>query len=546
MDRFRKQLIAGCCALVAFGLLATDAAAWGPRTRRAITMTAVQMLRRQMPNAFKMGEQSFEADLLRGAVAGPSVLRNGGEFDGVKQAANYIGTEIQLLRQAKQYGTGHHFCYRMGVLASLASETILPYGCDKDAACRTLLERMNLDIDEHVTEFQFDPEQEALDYITNPAEYLEKALALYSDARYLIRTDYEEGRGYRGYLGKGAESLFGRSIETSADVWYTVLRTKGDKRDVKPSDTALTWYFVDAVEYNLEVRRDMTRALAAYTHFANLNPGILAAFEQVGDAFYAFGEKERGVREWQLSLTVSGSERPRIMKKLADHYLNKGKGLMMSVGQPGASKTALDEAKRNFELAFQYDQNSNEAETLIKEAREAIALREERRDMTASFIASAEKVANQAKDAEERRAWEQAMALYGKARSVYEKVDDEFEDYKRIADQGASSCLQNVSNIREALVEDAHNLIAKGDEAVADSEFDKAKELYASVGSLLKQLPEDETTKLLREESEDRIKKADDQRERWEAAQKRKREREQKLKEQQQLGNNRPAAPSAS
>ncbi|MBN2310207.1 MAG: hypothetical protein JXR94_14630 [Candidatus Hydrogenedentes bacterium] len=478
--------------LLILGLGAVDAAAWGPRAQRAITVTALQMVRRTMPDAFRAEESNYEADLLRGALAGVSQLRECDHVGEFEEVINLIGTEIQLLREARRHEPSSYFSYRMGVLGALMSDAVLPFALDPSPEAKRLLKAMQTDIDKHLRQYSFIPIDKDLAYIRNPQEYLKKRRTYYEDARLLVKADYDQGVGYDGYLRKGGEALFEEAVQAVADAWFTVLRVEGDPSDVRPSAESVTWYLADEIDYLLTVKHNQLEAEKVYDTFADVNPDILPAYETVGDSFYAYGAKERGVAEWKIALAFSGPDRDRVLGKLSGHFLREGKALLAIVGAPDAPDTALDDALRNFEEAFVYDRRNKDAETLITETKVAIAEREERRALAAETIARAEQVKHEAESAELSRSnYGEAIAKYKLAINVFGMVDDEFDEHYTAAMDNIDECKTKINRIITSLLEQAQDKIDEGDRLIEDNAFDEAIQQYRSVPTILSLLADE-------------------------------------------------------
>ena len=142
---------------ICFVIFAQDAMAWGPRARQAIALAALQLTRRETPDAFIAGESSYEEYLMRGAVDGAEILGGNIPLNNDLQTIDAVGSEIQILREARARGAGSHFAYRMGVLSALVSDVILPFGFTYNEAEDVLRERIRANLDEHVRVFTYSP-----------------------------------------------------------------------------------------------------------------------------------------------------------------------------------------------------------------------------------------------------------------------------------------------------------------------------------------------------------------------------------------------------
>ena len=59
MRRLNTLLVAG----IGFALLASNAAAWGPKARKAISYAALQVIRQEFPDVFKAEISNYETDI---------------------------------------------------------------------------------------------------------------------------------------------------------------------------------------------------------------------------------------------------------------------------------------------------------------------------------------------------------------------------------------------------------------------------------------------------------------------------------------------------
>ena len=497
MSLLKNTLTLALLGSVACGLFVTDAVAWGPRAQRAIGITGVQMTRRTVTNAFRTEETDYEADVIDGMLAGPDALRNSVQTTGDAEIANLIGREIQLLRKMAEYNQGSFFAYRMGILGSLMSNTVLPYGLDRTAEGRRLVARMRADIDANLKAYAFEPKQKALFYIRDPKTYLAKRRPFFDNASLIIKADYDEGTGYDGCLSSSANAFFEEAVQAVADSWYTVLRAQAEAQAEAeagmgtPSDEAMTWYFADAIEYLLLTKDNLAEAEKVYTLFVGVNPGICEAYEHVGDSFYAAGARDRGVREWKTALTFAGVHRAKLLRKLAQHFVGEGKDHLAQIGQPEAPENALDEGLRSFETAFQYDPADVEIEDLITKTKVEIGLRDERRELATQTVASGEEVMREAEANEAQEQFGNAIQNYRKAIEVFEFVDDEFKGWYKKATDGREECGKRIDRIITAVLDLAHDSIDEGDRRLANNQFDAARDEYARVEEVLANLPED-------------------------------------------------------
>jgi len=472
---------------------ALPAAAWGPAAQRAITATAIQVVRRTHPDAFKSVEHNYEDDTLYGCTAGYEFLNGGRPFRDCAEALAAVDNEIKLLREVRDYGMGSYFAYRMGMLSALAADHVLPFALEGSMESPKLKEQIEADIDKRLGQFTFIPSADRLSYVHRASDYFEDRRPFYEQNKQMIKDDYRRGIGPKGLMKDGAQVFFRRSIETVADVWHTVLRINGDSRQNKPGKAAMAWYFVDEVRYLLHEKRNYYQATLTYKNFEKVNPGLPDTIETMGDLFYAFDTskaKARAVKEWKKAYEIAGAQRRRIGKKLAEYFIKVGESYLARAKEEDDLPNALNA----FTTALEFDQSNDLAAARINETNAAITARQERRQMNVNMIAAAEKVMTQAEASNVAGDYANAIATYKQARSLFEAVDTEFEDQAETADENMKMIDKNITDIINRVLEAATAAIDEGDKARNAKRYDDAIACYERVPQILSVITADETT----------------------------------------------------
>ena len=493
-----KLTIAAGISLV---FLTVQANAWGPSAQKAIVSTAFQVLDQLYQDPFKSEDVSYQSDVIRGAMADRSkVISEINKYDR-DAVINAIGAEMLLLRNMAKQGVDSYFSYRMGVLAGLVSDACLPFSFDQDPEGKRLLAQINADIDAHLGTYRLASRPKQLQYVTNFSSYIEENQTFLQDAKFMIVSDYEKGDGYDGYMREGGQKFFEGAVFAVAHVWYTVMRAHGTQRlaietQVPPSDAAVTQYLVKEIEYQIKEKKNLTEAGKAYDQLAALNLRDQSVYERVGDAFYAFDEpeaRERAVEEWDAALAMNGPNRKRIMGKLSDHYLEKGKELFDEAStNPDAPSATLNQALVAFTRALEYDRSSDDAASLISNTQVAISERNERQQMAIRIVASGEAVLREAETAFAAEQNETALALYDKAVLVLGQVSPEFKEQAQAAKDGVETANRMISRIIKRVLDQAQDQIDEGDRLVEDKKFDDGVSRYAGVETILKVVPDQE------------------------------------------------------
>ena len=491
MTHARRQ--ASIFVLILAMLSALPAAAWGPAAQRAITATAVQVIRRTYSDAFKSVEHNYEEDALFGSTAGYDFLNGGKPFRSYTEALAAVDNEIKLLRDVRNYGMGSYFAYRMGMVSALVADIVLPFGLEGDAENPQLKAQLESDINGLVAQFTFTPATKTLNHVRRAREYFDSRRSFYEQNKQMISDDYRRGIGAKGLMADGAQAFFSRSIETVADVWNSILYIPGDGGSTSPSRDMVAWYFVDEVRYLLHQKQNFYQSTVTYKNFEKINPGLAGTVEKMGDLFYAFNTTDaqsRGVEEWKKAHEIAGSERRRIGKKLAEYFIKVGEKYLANAKADDDLPNALEA----FTTALGFDQANDLAASRINETNSAITARQERRTMNVNMIAAAAKVMTQAEASNVAGDYANAIATYKQAQSLFEAVDDEFTDQAASAGESVKMIQKNITDIINKVLEAATAAIDEGDKERTSRRYAEAIKCYERVPQILSVITEDETT----------------------------------------------------
>jgi len=491
MTHARRQ--ASVFVLILAVLTALPVAAWGPAAQRAITATAIQVIRRTYSDAFKSVEHNYEEDALFGATAGYEFLNGGRPFRTYTEALAAVDNEIKLLRDVRNYGMGSYFAYRMGMLSALVADIVLPFGLEGDAENPQLKNQIEADINQRVEQFNFIPSTKTLNYVHRARDYFDSRRSFYEQNKQMISDDYRRGIGAKGLMAEGAQAFFSKSIETVADVWHTVLYMPGDGGMTSPGPNTMAWYFVDEVRYLLHQKHNFYQSTLTYKNFEKINPGLADAIEKMGDLFYAFNTTDaqtRAVEEWKKAYEIAGAERRRIGKKLAEYFIKVGEKYLARAKEDDDLPNALEA----FTTALEFDQANDLAASRINETNTAITARQERRTMNVNMIAAAAKVMTQAEASNVAGDYANAIATYKQAQSLFEAVDDEFADQAASAGENVKMIQKNITDIINKVLEAATAAIDEGDKERTSRRYAEAIKCYERVPQILNVITADETT----------------------------------------------------
>ena len=476
------------CGLV----LAPDAAAWGPRARQAIALAAFQLIRRQAPEAFIAGDANYERDLMRGAKDGADAIDAENPLHDDVQTVDAIGSQIQLLREARSRGAGSHFAYRMGVLSGVVSDVMLPYGFAFTESEMLIRDQVRADIEEHVNSFSYSPMKGSYYYVRSPRLYFEAKRSFFEDDRELVADEYARGRGYEGFLDEAAQAYFQRSIEAVVDVWYTVFREKGEPGEVKPSSRQLALYYIAEVGYLLDVMHNTDYADRAYGVFKEVDPTFWMAYVEIGDLFYGIGTDEgkmRGVEEWKIAQRVPGKARKIASARLSEHFIGEGETLFLRSESIEAQESNLPDALRAFENALEFDRTSEVAARRISETSNAINERKRQYELQQTFLGNALDIIKFAERSRLDEDFVGALSSYDQALLLVELIDTEFRDLYETARETSSSIGREKKSVISDVLDTANEHIERGDRQLEARNFDDALQSFRMVEPVVSVIP---------------------------------------------------------
>lgn len=485
--------------VLALGAVAAcgDAAAWGDRSQQSISLMAMQVVKDQFPNAFRAGSTSYEKDCLRGAAAGVAALGGKVPLGSDAEAVQAVGTEIQLLHEIADYGTGSYFAYRMGVLSALVANVMTPYGLSFGPEDEAVQSQMFADVDKHLNGYDYSAAKSYRERITDPLSYFRKKRPFYHDDFRIIGEDYRRGRGYDGFLKEGGPAYFVRCVEAVSDAWTTVYSSATSPPLATASRRMQTWYFVDEINYLLIEKKNFQAAERAYENFHKVVQNDPEAYEVIGDSFTAYGGEdgiERGVREWQNAHAMAGQNRNDVAQKLNRHYLAVGNALLDKAGRPGAEDNDLPSALRAFESALEFDRRSQDAADLIQRTHVLINERNARHDTALKILASADTLRTQADGLASGDDFGGAIKTYRQSMSFYGSVGDEFKEEARKGKDGVRNVKSAINSTISKILSRGSDAIDVGEKAEEEKRFEDAIGSYSKVEGIVAAIPDENIT----------------------------------------------------
>lgn len=489
----RSTVLGLIVGLLAAGFAAPEAAAWSDRARQVITGMAMQVVKQQFGDVFRPGDSNYERDVVQGAAAVDAILADA-TLRNDSDVILLIGQQIELLREARTYGAGSYFAYRMGSLAGLIADAMLPYGYAFNSEEERLQAQITADIDERLPAFNFSDFSSQRVFIRDTREYFSSHRSFRGDDQVIIANDYRTGKGYDGFLNQATPAYFKRSVQAIADAWFTVLRREGDLAHSNASSRALANYFVEEIAYLLNVKRNVPQADRAYANFEAVDLDSALLYERIGDLYYAYGTPqttERGVHEWKQAHALAGSERQRIAERLSSHYIKVGKRYVENYETNDREETDLPNGLAAFQAALDVNRRSDEAANLIQSTHQAIQERNQRLQLTVELIATGERIREEADRARVAGDFGNAIKTYRQTLSFFEAVDDEFSEQFRIAEESVRDVNKDITDVIGEVLDRASDAVDQGETLREQHQYEEAIRTFESVPNIVSVIPED-------------------------------------------------------
>ncbi len=467
-------------------LAQAPAFAWGPESREAITRSAYRILQYDIYEIAKAGDISYEADLIRGARDGKSIIAKNLPLNTDQQAMEAIASEIQLLRAVRKNGVGSHFAYRLGVLSALIADTMQPYGNAYTDEQKELKKSLDASMDELVYRMNPTILKTKNKYVLSIDQYFYANRPMFKEDLSLIREDYRHDEGFDGFASNAMEGYFIRSVEMIVDVWYTIMNGKENPRASKPSKDSITRYYVDEIGYLLSVRENLDFAKRAYGVYQKLDTRLIETHIDLGDQFYAFGTEESmeiGVNEWKVAQKKPGKVSKDASRRLSAHYISLGDSYVENAQSPEYLESDYTDAIRAYHNAFTYDRTNEIASSKVIEATDLKEKRDKARDKEQTYIDEGLEKVKEAEKARNNENFGQSLISYNSAIILFEQVTDLFRDLKATASDNINNVNNNKKSTIREVINTANNKMEQADDALLNAEYDLAIEYYNAVSS---------------------------------------------------------------
>jgi tetratricopeptide (TPR) repeat protein len=496
-----RRLTLILCSTLLFLSIAESASAWGPEARRRIVSSALSIVRQAVPRAITSETTAYDADVIKGMEDGWASIAERLPIGNEQQAVEAISYELDTLKAALPHGAGSHFAYRMGVLAALTSDAMLPYGITFTSKEDKLGEQLKTDIDRIASRLKFQPKIRNVRFIHATNSYYRTYRRDIEGDKNIIADDYRRGKGFQGYMTQATPAYYQRAIEAVVDVWYTVFTQKSRQAVLPPSSRTMTAYYIDEIEYLLDKKDNFEFANRAYNLYEKFNPDLKETHLTIGDLYYHYGvEKEfresvqRGVDEWKKAQTNSGKQRQAASERLSDHYISEGDSLYKRASSPIGQESDFTDALNAFRLALEYNRTNPLAADRISETSKIIQQRREDYEMQQAFIDSSMSIMKGAERSLVAKDYSSTLGSYNQALNLLTSITDQFSDLQIIAKDTSSTINKEVKRVINDIFDSANAAIDEGDTHLYGTRYDEAIKSYEKAKNMVKIVEVDTTS----------------------------------------------------
>jgi len=477
--------------IVAVGL-PSAAYAWGPEASEMITLSALQAIRRDFPDALARSEDA----LVEGGTLPAYLIMDKYVGAGIEEdPAVAVAREINVLRDAARLHFTDYVAYRFGVVGRIAAEIMMPFGIPRDNMERAMKGSLEKDIEQMLHKLRYEYQQRRS--VHSPTTYFADRTRFMDNALKYIADDYEKGIGYAGYARRAVPTYYTAAITAVADVWFTILEDvklkQISKRQYVPrpletislysSNDLLVDYFVDATIYFIG-KNDGELVEQSYAFFLrfNQNPARAEPYERLGDAFLAAGYGPRAVIEYRKGWRIDPAA-TEIRDKIVRYYLITGQKQFDS--RKTRDFDPLTEALATYNALLEIDPSNQLGNEKKNEVERAIAARDQRRRRANELIDVARAVSREAEELEREGQLADSITQYKNAVVLYGKVDEEFEELRNEAEDSSTEIDTKINIIFETVLSNADELIAQAQQRAVEGNWQGAIQLYDRVPETL-------------------------------------------------------------
>lgn len=425
-----------CCAAVV--LCGCAAFAWGPRAQLSIVNMAQHLVSREQ-NIPLTRRQSEIRDGASISVVELEELHPDVRTDPLLA----VESEIALLSAAKGTRLDAYFAWRLGALGKMVSRITAPMAtADPD-----LRAQYYNDADQAIDSGSLSPTpRKTIDAMSQ----LERTIREAGSADELIESEYASGVGFRGAAATRLAGDASRSVNTVADVWWTIIASRAVPGNV--SDEQLRRYVLRAYSFYIE-RGNMGEIEAADQHYADLVAFTPDMRARIGDMLYEAGFRERAVKEYEAVLAATPDRRD-VVEKLGNYYVERAEDAL--------EKNLLEEALAGFGKALEANALHPTAEQRRIEVAAMIRVRDELHEQYQMTLRQAENLGDLAEEEAARAHYAEAIALLQQSAATLREVGDEFPLEAQRRTRSLRDISHRINELNQALLNNAMVLSGAG------------------------------------------------------------------------------------
>ena len=397
-----KRIFAPSLALLLCALLAAPAFAWGPQAQKVIVNTALQLVSREQNLALNR----LQSDIQAGVALSPPALE-ALYPDLIADPLRAIENEMALLTAARGAKIDSYYAFRLGALGKMVSQYVSPmYTSEPNQRSQYYN-----DAEGSVNAGSLKP---APRKIFETMQALERVMREANANNDLIENDYKTGRGFRASAHARLADDLSRSINTVADIWWTVVSSRAVQGNI--SQRQLQEYIFHAYSYYVdqESAAALENAEKNYEKLVDFSPDLRV---KLGDLFFQAGMMERSVREYEIALE-GAPEKREIVEKIGAYYSDRA--------EQSLEKGLLEEALAGFEKALQVHGLHPTAERSRLEVEAMIRKRDALHAQYQETLAQADDLRSLAAEEARRTRYAEAIALLQQCQTALSDVGDEF------------------------------------------------------------------------------------------------------------------------
>ncbi len=420
ITRYGAILLALCCAITA--------AAWGPRVQLAVVNTSLHLISREE----NLPLTTLQEDIRSGAQVSPITMEE--LFPDIENdPVRAIENEMALLSAVRGKRMDAYFAWRLGALGKLISRATAPMST-ADPALRS---QYYNDVEQVADMGSLKPEPRKIIKNINELERISREANIGND---LIGGEYQSGAGFRGTAAARLGIDISRSVNTVADVWWTIISSGTVPGNV--SEQQIQRYVLNAYAYFIEQGKtaELDVAEPAYHSLVKFSPDMSG---KIGDMLYAVGLRERALKEWENAVAEAPDRRD-IQEKIGNYHAE--------VAEEALEKGQLEDAMAGFEKALAANLLHPTAERRRLEVAAMIKKRDEQVALYQSLLKQAEELRALAEEEAVKNRFAEAVALLKQSEEAYKQVGDEFPAESQLRTRGIREVQTRTRELQEGLL----------------------------------------------------------------------------------------------